>query len=128
MSETMSNAIELLSIGKGADLLARALRWSPIGRTVELHGAEGPSARMFAGLAGTIDSVDDSGVILIGQAKQNAEDKVDPVRLRLTPRHKGWTAFSLMLVRIAVVAELLGRDGRAYSVTIAIASIGPHRG
>jgi phage gp37-like protein len=128
MSETMSSAIELLSIGKAADFLARAIRWSPIGRTVVLHGAEGPSANMFAGLAGVVDSVDDSGAILIGQARQEIEDQAGTVKLRLIPRHKGWTAFSLMLVQIAVVAELVGSDGRAHSVTIAIASIGSRRG
>jgi len=124
----MSSAIELLSIGKAADFLARAIRWSPIGRTVVLHGAEGPSARMFAGLTGKVDSVDESGAMLVSQAGQETEDQAGTVRLRLTPRHKGWTAFSLMLVQVAVVAELLGSDGRAHSVTIAIASIGPRRG
>lgn len=123
----MRKAIELLSIGKAADLLARALHWSPVGRTLVLHGAEGPAAKRFAGLMGEVNSVDDRGVILIGQAKCDSEEGAGACSLRLTPRHKGWTAFSLMLVRIAVVAELVGTDGRADSATIAIASISPRR-
>jgi len=123
----MRKAIELLSIGKAADLLARALRWSPVGRTLILHGAEGPSARKFTGLIGNVDSVDDHGVIAISQAKCETDAHAGSCSLRLTPRHKGWTAFSLMLVRIAVVVELVGLDGHAHSATIAIASISSRR-
>jgi hypothetical protein len=123
----MRKAIELLSIGKVADLLARALRWSPVGRTLTLHGAEGPSAKRFTGLTGKVDSVDDRGVIVISRAGCETEADAGACSLRLTPRHKGWTAFSMMLVRIAVVAELVGTDNRAHPVTIAIASISSRR-
>lgn len=119
----MSTAIELLSIGKAVDLLARAFQWSPVGRTVTLHGAEGPSADQFAGLTGKVNSVDEHGVMVIRDARREMEELEGTVCLRLSPRHKGWTAYSLMLVRIAVVAELVGIDGRAQTATIAIASI-----
>jgi hypothetical protein len=123
----MSIAIDHLSIGRAVDLLARALHWSPVGRTLALHGAEGPSAGEFAGLTGNVDSVDNHGVIVIRRARRDSDEKAGTFCLRLSPRHKGWTAYSLMLVRIAVVAELVGSDGRAQSATIAIASIGRNR-
>ena len=123
----MRKAIELLSVGKAADLLARALHWSPVGRTLNLHGAEGPAAKKFAGLMGKVDSVDDRGIIVIRLANCDMEEDAGACSLRLTPRHNGWTAFSLMLVRIAVVAELVGIDGRADAATIAIASINSRR-
>lgn len=119
----MSIAIETLSIGKAVDLLARALHWSPVGRTLTLHGAEGPYANEFAGLTGKVDSLDSHGVMVIRHASRDAEEKAGTLGLRLSPRHKGWTAYSLMLVRIAVVAELVGIDGHVRSATIAIASI-----
>lgn len=123
----MSIAMERLSIGKAVDLLARAFHWSPVGRTLTLHGAEGPCAHEFAGLTGKVDSVDSQGILVIRHASRDAEKKVGNICLRLRPRHKGWTAYSLMLVRIAVVAELVGIDGRAQSSTIAIASIDKSR-
>jgi len=123
----MRRAIELLSIGKAADLLARVLRWSPVGRTLILHGAEGPSAKRFTGLTGKVDAVDDRGVIVISHANFEMKEDGGACSLRLTPRHKGWTALSLMLVRIAVVAELVGIDGHASYTTIAIASVRSRR-
>lgn len=123
----MSIAMESLSIGRAVDLLARAFHWSPVGRTICLHGAEGPCANEFAGLTGKVDSLDRQGVLVIRHASRDAGGKVGNVCLRLSPRHKGWTAYSLMLVRIAVVAELVGIDGRAQSATIAIASIERNR-
>jgi len=123
----MSIAMESLSIGKAVDVLARALHWSPVGRTLTLHGAEGPCANDFAGLTGKVDSVDSKGVLVIRHASRDTEGNVSIRCLRLSPRHKGWTAYSLMLVRIAVVAELVGTDGCTQSATIAIASIEKNR-
>jgi len=128
MSEAMSIAMNSLSIGKAVDLLARALHWSPVGRTLILHGAEGPCANEFSGLTGKVDSVDSHGVMVIRHTSRDADGMAGTLCLRLSPRHKGWTAYSLMLVRIAVVAELVGIDGRAQSATIAIASVGKNRG
>jgi len=127
MSEAMSIAMNSLSIGKAVDLLARALHWSPVGRTLTLHGAEGPSANEFSGLTGTVDSVDSHGVMVIRHTSRGTGEMTGNLCLRLSPRHKGWTAYSLMLVRIAVVAEMVGIDGRAKSATIAIVSIGKNR-
>jgi len=127
MSEAMSIAMESLSIGKAVDLLARAFHWSPVGRILSLHGAEGPCANEFAGLTGKVDSVDSHGVMVIRHASRDATEQIGDLCLRLSPRHKGWTAYSLMLVRIAVVAELVGIDGRVQTATIAIASIKKNR-
>jgi len=127
MSEAMRIAMESLSIGKAVHLLARAFHWSPVGRTLTLHGAEGPCANEFAGLTGKVDSVDSQGVLVIRHASRDATEQIGDLCLRLSPRHKGWTAYSLMLVRIAVVAELVGIDGRVQTATIAIASIKKNR-
>jgi hypothetical protein len=122
----MSVLAGALSPGRFADLLARTVGWSPVGRSIALQGAEGPDSCHFAGMSGTVVSVSD-GVMMVEAARENPESRGPPVRLRLTPRHKGWTPFSLMLVRIAVVAEIVNEGSGPERVAIVVAGLNRQR-
>jgi hypothetical protein len=73
-------------------------------------------------MSGTVASVSD-GVMMVEAVRENQESESPPVRLRLTPRHKGWTPFSLMLVRIAVVAEVVNEGYGPAWVAIVVAGL-----
>lgn len=124
VSQLMSSLTGAVSLGRLADRVAKAVGWTPVGRSVVLQGAEGPDSRYFSGLSGTVVSVGD-GVMYVEAIRTDRESGNIPIRLRLTPRHKGWTPFSLMLVRIAVVAEFVN-DGNG-PARVAIAVIGLDR-
>ena len=74
-----------MSLGRIADRVAKAVGWTPVGRSVVLQGAEGPDSRYFSGLSGTVVSVGD-GVMDVEAIRTDRESGGSPVRLRLTPR------------------------------------------
>lgn len=117
----MQSVVTVLSIGNLADRVARVVGWSPVGRKIVLHQAEGPHAGTFEGRCGKVLTVE-NGVLVVecGEAGGQAGSAKEIVRM--TPRHVGWTARSLMICRIAVVAETSGRDGEIKQ-SIAIAAI-----
>ena len=118
----MDNLISLLSMGRLADGLARAVGWSPVGRRLEFSGAEGPLApRLGAGPASVVALAGEDLVVeCTGRA---AVPAASPMRLRLSPRHRGWTARSLMLARIAVVVQEEPAAGGSGAVAIAIVRV-----
>lgn len=118
----MSALAGAMSLGRIADRVAKAVGWTPVGRSVVLQGAEGPDSRYFSGLSGTVVSVGD-GVMDVEAIRTDRESGGSPVRLRLTPRHRGWTPFSLMLVRIAVVAKIANEGNGPDRVAIAVAGL-----
>lgn len=111
-----------LSLGRIVDAIARAVGWSPVGRGLVLHDAEGPDAGLFEGAAGKVVSIDGTGITLAGDrtsAFSNGEARL----IQLTPRHVGWTAFSLMLCDVAVIATARVSGGRnAQAIAIATRS------
>jgi len=111
-----------LSIGFLADRLAHAVGWSPETRTLLISGVEGPSARLFEGLTGTVSSVEESAMVLEPDRKEQSE-RTGWSHLRLTARHGGWTPFSLYLRPIAVVVEAVYSDGRPGPVAIGMAAV-----
>jgi len=118
----MKSLVDRFSIGRLTAWLADAVGWSPVGKVLELHGAEGPYADLFNGTIGTVLSLED-GVVVLQPYGSCPAVKAGIPRLRLTPRHGGWTPHSLMLSSIAVVVEAPSSDGRVGPVTIAIARI-----
>lgn len=117
----MQSFLAKFSLGYLADRAATIVRWSPLGRQLELQDAEGPEAAVFEGLRGKVTSLDDSVIVV------ECLDRVDRAprvvtTVRLTPRHAGWTGRSLMLLPIAVVATAIGQDGVTQQA-IAIARI-----
>ncbi len=100
----MSSILVELSVGRMADRLARAVGWSPVGHWLRIKDAEGPEASRLAGRLARVTSMDGRDLIVeILPAHDGASDAM--LNLRLSPRHQGWTAYSLMLVAIATVVS-----------------------
>jgi hypothetical protein len=97
----MQSLLETFSIGRASRWLATALGWSPLGRTVVVRSAEGPDSERLTGVRGRVVDLDGDTIVLDVTASGGGT----PTRLRLTPRHKGWTGHSLLLASIAVVVE-----------------------
>jgi len=116
------HVLSRLSLGYAADRVARVVGWSPVARQVVISGVEGPSARLFEGLTGTVSSVEESAMVLEPDRKEQSE-RTGWSHLRLTARHTGWTPFSLYLRPIAVVVEAVYSDGRPGPVAIGMAAV-----
>lgn len=117
----------MLSVGCLADRLARAVGWSPRAKTVLISAVEGPAAEIFEGLTGTVNSVEET-VMIVEPDRTVHPEWADGSQLRLTARHRGWTPFSLCLRPIAVVVEALRPDARPSPVVIGMVSIVHRRG
>ena len=116
-----------LSFGRVAGRLARSIRWSPTGKSIVIYSAEGPSAHLFNGLKATVRSADQTTMILeVDQVVGTAWD--DGAQVRLLMRHTGWTPFSMLFCPIAVIVQIVGLDGQAESVAIALAAVDRERG
>lgn len=111
----------VFSLGRIVDTIARAVGWSPAGRELVLHDAEGPDASLFEGSLGKVVSIDGGGIAVASNRSSGVSGDETRV-IRLTPRHLGWTGYSLMLCDVAVVATVRAADGRD-AQTIAIASM-----
>lgn len=111
----------VLSLGRIVDAVARAGGWSPAGREIVLHDAEGPDANLFEGLSGKVTSFDGEGITLACNLSSGVSAE-GPRLIQLTPRHVGWTAFSLMLCDVAVIATAQDEKGRD-AQTIAVATL-----
>jgi hypothetical protein len=115
-------AFETLSIGYLTDRVARAVRWSPLAKTLAISGVEGPEAGLLEGLVGIVRSVDET-TMLVEPDRTDLPGLKEGSCLRLTARHRGWTPYSLCLRPIAVVVEAERSDGRSRSVAIAMARV-----
>ncbi len=111
-----------LSIGYLTERVARAVRWSPLAKTIEISGVEGPEAGQFEGLVGIVRSVDETSM-LVEPDRTALAGLNEGSCIRLTARHRGWTPFSLCLRPIAVVVEAERSDGQSRSVAIAMARV-----
>lgn len=99
---TLAGLASNWSLGRLADGLARTLGWSPIGRQIEFTSVEGPLESRLCGRTASV-------IALVGEnlvVECSDETGESPLRLRLKPRHAGWTARSLMLAGIGVVAQV----------------------
>lgn len=115
----MGSLIASLSLGRLADGLARALGWSPVGRQVEFASVEGPlESRLRGSKASVIALVGEDLVVECPDATG-----APPLRLRLKPRHRGWTARSLLLAAIGVVTQAEAATGRLEAASIAVVRI-----
>lgn len=100
----MDGVLRWLSAGAIADAFARAAGWSPVGRRITLSGAEGPEAVSLEGRSARVTDI--LGGDMIAELLPGHERQAGGLRrVKLTPRHAGWTPFSLMLTGIAVVVQ-----------------------
>jgi hypothetical protein len=116
----VNGILRWVSAGAISNALAKAANWSPVGRRIKLVGVEGPEAELLEGRSARVTGVLDSEMLaeLLPCHERGAEGLR---KLRLTPRHSGWTPFSLVLVDIAVVVqdESLGPEPHHIGVAMA---------
>jgi hypothetical protein len=118
----MEGLLRCFSAGAIADAFARASGWSPVGRRVTLSGVEGPEAELLEGCSVRVTAI--LGGELITEVLPSHARRADgPSRLKLIPRHIGWTPFSLMLTGIAVVVQDESPHARSGPVGIAMAKL-----
>jgi hypothetical protein len=118
----MDGILRWLSAGAIADAFARATGWSPVGRRITLTGAEGPEAASLEGRSARVTEV--LGGDMIAELLPGHERRaVGLSRVKLTPRHTGWTPFSLMLTGIAVVVQDESAHAGNGHVGIAVAKL-----
>jgi hypothetical protein len=118
----MDGILRWLSAGALADVVARATGWSPVGRRITLCGAEGPGAELLEGRTARVTAI--LGGEMIAELLPGHERRAEGLdRVRLTPRHSGWTPFSLMLTGIAVVVQEDSQHAGSGPVGIAMARL-----
>ena len=118
----MDGILQRLSTGAIADAIARAAGWSPVGRTILLFGVEGPGAEFLEGRSARVTGI--LGSEMIAELLPCHERRADALsRVKLTPRHTGWTLFSLMLTGIAVVVQDESTHAESGPVGIAMAKL-----
>lgn len=118
----MSRVFPELSIGRVADRLARGIGWSPVGRWLTLIDAEGPEASWLEDRSVRVVTLEGDDMIVESPAVSGNSHGED-THLRLTPRHTGWTAHSLMLVGIAVIVRRPRSRDSADSIGIVMATL-----
>jgi hypothetical protein len=118
----MDAVLRWLSVGAIADAIARASGWSPVGHRITLSGAEGPEAALLEGCSARVTGIFSGEMTaeLVSGHERRAEGLF---RLKLTPRHVGWTPFSLMLTGIAVVVQDTAADEKSGAIGIATARL-----
>ena len=118
----MDGILRWFSAGAIADVIARASAWSPVGRRIMLTGAEGPEAVSLEGRSARVTEI--LGGAMIAELLSGNERRAEGLsRVKLTPRHTGWTPFSLMLTGIAVVVQDQSPDAESGPVAIAMARL-----
>ena len=118
----MHKILRWLSAGAIADAFARVSGWSPVGRRITLSGVEGPVAELLEGRSARVTAI--LGGELIAEFLPGHERRAEGIsRVKLTPRHIGWTPFSLMLTGIAVVVQDESPNARSGPVGIAMARL-----
>ena len=102
--------------------LARALGWSPAGRTILFRDVEGPLAVWLSGRTGLVVGAD--GDQLRIEVGANTSDPAPRSRmLVMTPRHSGWTGQSLLFAPVAFVVQDPNAAGGDEIASIATVSI-----
>ena len=115
----MEALVSTFSLGRLADLLARAVGWSPVGHRLELAAADDVGDvgdATTATLAVQVVAAEGDDLVVEPEAPGRERG-----RWRLSARHRGWTARSLMLVAVAMNVKADGRGGAAPPFALAMA-------
>lgn len=115
----MNGLLEHGSAGAVVSLAARLVGWSPVGKLLTISSAEGPGAAALEGQVFEVREVREDALVasLRGVREHHATGR--PSYL-LRPRHRGWTAGSLMATSIAVTVHEVGPQGPGEAVAIAV--------
>jgi hypothetical protein len=87
------------------DVLAGIIGWSPQGRRIAIASVEGPGCELIEGRTFVVGEVRDGNLVV------TSLDSSKPSDYLLRPRHRGWTAKSLMGTSIAVTVQPLTAAG-----------------
>jgi hypothetical protein len=93
-----------------------------VGRRITLSGVEGPEAEFLEGRSARVTGIL-GGEMISELLPCHARRAEGLSRVKLTPRHTGWTPYSLMLTGIAVVVQDDSTDARSGPVGIAMARL-----
>lgn len=118
----MDSVVSWLSAGRIVDRLARILGWSPVGRTLVFDEVEGPLAMTHSGQRCRVLEESDAGLRVETDAPGPAHGMTREYLL-LSPRHRGWTARSLMLTRVAFVVRDANPRAGIDRASIALVSV-----
>lgn len=114
----MNQLLSVFSVGNVMDILAGIFGWSPQGRRISLEWVEGPGRDLIEGRNFLVTELQDVSLVVA------AEDANTGGRYLLRPRHRGWTARSLMGTSIAVTVHPLTVTGAGDAVGIAVVRLG----
>lgn len=100
-------------------LAARLFGWSPVGKMLSISSAEGPGANVLEGRVFEVREVREDALVASLRVVQEHHATGRPSYL-LRPRHRGWTAGSLMATSIAVTVHEIGPQGPGEAVAVAV--------
>ncbi len=100
-------------------LAARLVGWSPVGKVLSISSVEGPGAAALDGQVFEVREVREDGLVVSLHGVRGPHADGRPGYL-LRPRHRGWTAGSLMVTSIAVTVHEAGPQGPGEAVAIAV--------
>ena len=106
--------VATFSMGNALDVLAGILGWSPQGREVSLVSLEGPGRELIEGRTFVVRAVPDGNLVVMSPDSNAQGDYL------LRPRHRGWTARSLMGTSIAVTVHPLTAAGASDAIGMAM--------
>ena len=107
-------SVATFSMGHALDILAGIIGWSPQGRRISVISAEGPGRELIEGRTFVVEEVRDGNVVVKTHDSRARSDYL------LRPRHRGWTARSLMGTSIAVTVHPLTAAGASDAIGMAV--------
>ena len=110
----MNQLFTALSVGNALDVLAGIVGWSPQGQRIAVVSAEGPGRELIEGRTFVVGEVRDGNLVVTSQDPSARSDYL------LRPRHRGWTARSLMGTSIAVTVHPLTAAGASDAIGMAV--------
>lgn len=110
----MNQLLSTFSVGNALDVLAGIVGWSPQGRRISVVSVEGPGRELIEGRTFVVGEVRDGNLVVTSQDSSARSDYL------LRPRHRGWTARSLIATSIAVTVHPLTVAGAGDAIGIAV--------
>ena len=118
----MKRVLEYVSVGAVISFIAAVLRWSPVGRVIVLDPAEGPGSDVLGGRVFKVSQLR-AGNLIVEACPDGVIQAGGPGRYLLRPRHRGWTAASLMAATIAVTVHEIGLQEPGPVIAMAVARL-----
>lgn len=114
MTANIIRFLRVLSAGNAFDVVAGILAWPPLGRRVSLLSVEGPGRDQIEDRAFVVKEMLNDNLVMASQASGTDGSYL------LCPRHRGWTARSLIGTSIAVTVRPQTAAGAGDAIGIAV--------